>query len=303
MMDLCALPSGRSLWMGGTSVVKRREATMFNCSFLRIDSVSDIVDAYWLLLQGCGVGFEPVVGTLSGFSFPVELEIIRSQKLDPDDKGYEHNVEHWTEPDGTNALCSDWYIRVGDSAEAWAKLPGKLLANKRRFRKLTLDFSEISAAGRRLSNYGWISSGDNMIAKHIQEIVWILNRRAGQLLSRIDIMDIINHLGATLSSRRSAEICLVPYGDPEWVQFARAKDQYWIENPQRSQSNNSLLFYHRPSKGELGSIFDQMLKTGGSEPGFINADAARRRAPWFKGVNPCAEILLGNRSFCKQIAA
>src|SRR5690606_14380284 len=34
------------------------------------------------------------------------------------------------------------------------------------------------------------------------------------------------------------------------------------------------------------------------EPGFINAVEAERRAPWFKGCNPCVEILLGNKSFC-----
>lgn len=41
-----------------------------------------------------------------------------------------------------------------------------------------------------------------------------------------------------------------------------------------------------------------MVDSGGSEPGFINGQAATKRAPWFKGVNPCAEILLGNKSFC-----
>ncbi|MCB1149797.1 MAG: ribonucleoside-triphosphate reductase, adenosylcobalamin-dependent, partial [Chlamydiia bacterium] len=40
------------------------------------------------------------------------------------------------------------------------------------------------------------------------------------------------------------------------------------------------------------------LDAGGSEPGCINATEAERRAPWFKGCNPCVEILLGNKSFC-----
>jgi ribonucleoside-triphosphate reductase len=43
------------------------------------------------------------------------------------------------------------------------------------------------------------------------------------------------------------------------------------------------------------------MDAGGSEPGFINAEAAKRRAPWFKGVNPCAEILLGDKSFCNLV--
>lgn len=302
-----ALPSGRTLWLGGTEVARRREASMFNCSFLRVESVHDVVDAYWLLLQGCGVGFEPVTGTLNGFSRPVELEVIRSTKTDPDDKGNPENVEWFTEgekvrqtPGGSTRIKgARWHIRVGDSAEAWAKLPGKLLANKVICEKLTLDFSEIRPAGTRLSSYGWISSGDELIADAMTHIVRILNMKNNHLLSRMDIMDILNLLGSTLSSRRSAEICVVPYGDPEWVDFVNAKARL-SETPWRTQSNNSLLFYHKPSRRDLGDIFEVMMANGGSEPGLINAQAALKRAPWFKGVNPCAEILLGSKSFCES---
>ena len=294
MLARKALPAGRTLWLGGTSISKRREASMFNCSFARIETVHDVVDAFWLLLQGCGVGFEPVVGTLSGFSRPVDLEIIRSTKTDHADRGYEGNTELFVEgPTGTH-----WILKVGDSAEAWAKSVGKLLANKRICTKLTIDLSEIRPAGIRLKGYGWISSGDETISKAYEAIVTLLNHRAGLLLSRLDILDLLNHLGTTLSSRRSAEIALVPYGDPEWITFAKAKKDHWIANPQRAQSNNSLVFYHRPSIEELSDIFNLMVESGGSEPGFINGQAALRRAPWFKGVNPCAEILLANKSFC-----
>ena len=44
-----------------------------------------------------------------------------------------------------------------------------------------------------------------------------------------------------------------------------------------------------------------MVDSGGSEPGFINAEAARKRAPWFQGCNPCAEILLSDASFCNLV--
>jgi len=297
MLDRKVLPSGRTLWLGGTDVAQRREASMFNCSFGRVETVHDVVDSFWLLLQGCGVGFEPVVGTLSGFSKPVALEIIRSAKTDGNDKGTEGNLETVEVVNGQVV----WTIRLGDSAEAWAKSVGKLLANKRLCDKLVLDFSQIRPAGVRLSGYGWISSGDETISKAFEQIVYLLNRRACKLLTRIDILDILNHLGTTLSSRRSAEIALVPYGDPEWVAFAKAKRDHWIDNPQRAQSNNSIVFYHKPSKQELQDIFDLMIEAGGSEPGFINGQAALKRAPWFKGVNPCAEILLGNKSFCNLV--
>jgi ribonucleoside-triphosphate reductase len=288
--------SGRTLWLGGTEIAQRREASQFNCSFGKVETVHDVVDADWLLLQGCGVGFEPVRGTLSGFTKPVTVEVIRSRNLST--KGREGNLEKVYTENGQLV----WYIGVGDSAEAWAKAAGKLLAQKAPVDKLILDFSEIRRPGIRLSGYGWISSGDTTISTAFVKIAELMNRRAGQLLSRIDILDILNWLGTTLSSRRSAEIALVPFGDLEWEDFAMAKKNHWeTGNPQRGQSNNSIAFYQKPTRLELRAIFDMIQEGGGSEPGFINGQAALRRAPWWKGVNPCAEILLGNKSFCNLV--
>jgi ribonucleoside-triphosphate reductase len=240
-------------------------------------------------MQGCGVGFRPIVGQLTGFQKPIkEVQVIRSTRKDK--KGSQVNKESFK-----NGV---WTIQVGDSAEAWAKSIGKILAHKYPADKLVLDFSQIRPAGERLKGYGWICSGDESIAKAYEAIFKILNRRAGSLLSRIDILDLVNWLGTVLSSRRSAEIALFEYGDDEWREFAVAKKDFWIDNIQRAQSNNSLLFNHKPSYDELKEIFKMMVDSGGSEPGFINGVAARKRAPWFKGVNPCAEILLGNKSFC-----
>lgn len=285
-----ACPSGRTLWLGGTDVARRREASQFNCSFGQIQTVHDVVDAFWLLLQGCGVGFEPIVGTLNGFSRLTEVTIKRSTRAN---RGFEHNKEY-TQGDVH-------IIEVGDSAEAWAKSIGKLLAYKGKASRLVLDFSQIRPAGERLSGYGWISSGDDTISKAFKEIAGILNKRAGQLLDRIDILDVLNWLGTCLSSRRSAEIAVMPYGAPQWDEFASAKKDHWIDNPQRAQSNNSLLFYKRPEPDELEDIMQMMIDSGGSEPAFINAEAALKRAPWFKGVNPCAEILLSSKSHCNLV--
>lgn len=288
MLDRKVLTSGRTLWLGGTEVAKKREASQFNCSFTHVESVQDVVDVLWLLLQGCGVGFRPIVGQLTGFRNPLDVSVVRSERTVKG--GVENNVE--TYENGT------WTIKVGDSAEAWAKSVGKLLAHPHPANKLVLDFSEIRPAGERLKGYGWISSGDEAIARAYSAIADILNKRAGSLLTRIDILDIVNWLGTVLSSRRSAEIALFNYGEDEWEEFAVAKKDWWLHNVQRSQSNNSLLFKRKPSRSELEDIFSMMVEAGGSEPGFINGETATQRAPWFKGVNPCAEILLGNKSFC-----
>lgn len=292
MLERKVLMSGRTLWLGGTSVAQKREASQFNCSFTEVETVYDVVDILWLLLQGCGVGFKPVVGTLNGFAKHIKnIEVVNSTRTEKG--GNEKNEEIW------DASTRTWTIKVGDSAEAWAKSIGKLLAGKYPANTLILDFGELRPAGERLKGYGWISSGDTAISKAYVAIANILNGRADSLLSKMDIMDIVNWLGTILSSRRSAEIALFEYGQSEWEEFAVAKKDFWLyDNAHRTQSNNSLLFTSRPSKEQLTSIFALMMEAGGSEPGFINAVEAQRRAPWFKGCNPCVEILLGNKSFC-----
>ena len=299
MLDRKVSVSGRTLWLGGTDVAKTREASQFNCSFARVATVYDVVDAFWLLLQGCGVGFEPVDGTLSGFAKPVEVSVIRSTREVGDEGGPDYNTEGFhTELGGATV----WHLTIGDSAEAWSKSIGKLLRMKTPVDRIVLDFSRIRAAGIRLKGYGWISSGDETFSKAMVAIAKILSDRAGKLLTKMNILDVMNWLGTTLSSRRSAEIAVMPSDDPEALTFAVAKkDHYENGNPQRGQSNNSLLFWMKPSKLELKGVFQMMLDAGGSEPGFINAAAAKRRAPWFKGVNPCAEILLGDKSFCNLV--
>jgi ribonucleoside-triphosphate reductase len=292
MLDRKVAMSGRTLWLGGTNVAKTREASQFNCSFTHVETVYDVVDCLWLLLQGCGVGFKPIVGTLNGFSKPIKnIRVIRSVRTTKG--GNEHNTETF------DAETKTWTIQVGDSAEAWAKSIGKLIAGKYAADTLILDFSQLRPAGERLKGYGWISSGDSAISTAYVAIANILNGRADSLLTRMDILDIVNHLGTILSSRRSAEIALFDYGQPEWEEFAVAKKDWWLyNNSHRQQSNNSLVFKEKPLKADLQKIFDLMLEAGGSEPGFINEVEALRRAPWFKGANPCVEILLGNKSFC-----
>jgi ribonucleoside-triphosphate reductase len=110
-------------------------------------------------------------------------------------------------------------------------------------------------------------------------------------------LDILNWLGTVLSSRRSAEIALCEFGSAEWHEFATAKERCYEEGyKHRQQSNNSLVFYKKPTKEELTDLFDMIVRNG-----LVNGESALKRAPWFKGLNPCAEILLANKSFCNLV--
>ena len=292
--------SGRTFWLGGTDIAKTREVSQFNCAFTELSSVHDYVDLMWLLLNGVGGGFWPKPGTLNGFQKPVaNIQVIRSKRTieqwQAGERGRDTNLETW------DAATRTWTISIGDSAVAWAKAIGKILAGKHPAVTLVIDLSEIRAGGIRLRGYGWISSGDATMAVAMEAIARILSRKAGRMLSFADLHDIANWCGTVLSTRRSAQIALCNYGAPNWREFATFKKNYWIGQPQREQSNNSLVFWERPTPDQLTEIFELMLAAGGSEPGFVNGAAARARAPWFAGLNPCGEILLADKGFCNLV--
>lgn len=290
--------AGRTLWLGGTDIARRREASMFNCSFTNVETVYDVVDVFWLLLQGCGVGFRPISGSLTGFRAPIKnLEVIRSRNLTT--KGNETNVETWDDETKT------WTLQVGDSAEAWAKSIGKLLAGKYPADTLVLDFSQIRKPGVRLKSYGWLSQGDVGISAAYAKVFEILNGKADALLTDMDILDIINLLGTVLSTRRSAQIAVMDQHSPSVYEFAEAKVGMWDPEtlrPHRAQSNNSIVFWNKPSKSELKDWFAKINRGGNGEPGLINGHQLRARAPWAVGMNPCAEILLPNKGFCNLVS-
>ena len=64
----------------------------------------------------------------------------------------------------------------------------------------------------------------------------------------------------------------------------------------RRMSNNSIVFEKKPDKEFLDLVFQIMQGEG--EPGFINLEAAQKRRPNCKGLNPCAEILLDSYGVC-----
>ncbi|RWB95641.1 MAG: ribonucleoside-triphosphate reductase, adenosylcobalamin-dependent [Mesorhizobium sp.] len=320
--------SGRVKWMGGTDLVKERASAAFNCSFTTVQTPADLVDVFWLLLQGCGVGFKPIPGLMTGFSPSLKaIDVIGSNRQDKG--GAENNKEEW------NPESGEWIITVGDSAKAWAKAFGKIMAGKYPAKRLVLDLSELRPGGKRLKGYGWLSSGWQPLAKAFKRIGLIMMKAANRVLTSLEIGEIINWLGTVLSSRRSAQIWLQddisdnvegfvdfkvdrftyyrkdgsiwePPADFDWSQHNAVKKLDALaatfgaeNNVQREQSNNSVLFWSKPTRERIVDLLKRILP--GGDPGFINAAAAKRRAPDFEGCNPCAEILFSSKGFCNLV--
>lgn len=315
--DRLGMPSGRTMWLGGTEYAFTRPACQFNCAFEYLRTVYDMVDAAWLLLGGSGVGGHPQAGTLRGYNRPIpELEVIPSDRP-KDYKGRQENIEE--RPSESNGWT--WTIRVGDSAQSWAKAWGKMFVPPSgRCDKLRLDYSEIRGPGGRLKGYGWICNGYLPLAEASVRLHAILNGKAGQLLDEIDIGDAHNLKGTVLSSRRAAEILSHNAHSPLIERFKACKDNYYLcracghwdtkggicqkcgsrDNYQhRRQSNNSIFYWTKPSREELASVLEHAYHNG--DPAPVNAAACLRKCPWFSGSNPCFEILLSDKGFCNLV--
>lgn len=308
-LDRSGLVAGRTLWLGGTEYAYCRAGSQFNCSATDLETIYDLVDAFWLLLNGCGVGGKPKAGVLHGYNGHIP-EVKTVPSTNPKEfKGPEGNAEVLP----VEANDYTWTITVGDSARAWCKALGKLLASPRSYtRRLVLDFSRLRGPGGRLKGYGWICNGYEPLAEAFLAVHEILNRNAWNLLDEEAITDIFNWLGTVLSSRRAAECAVLDSHHHLREEFSHRKKDHYLcascghwdtsggrcklcggrpRNQQRRQSNNSILFWQKPTRRTIEELLEFNLV--GGEPGFVNAAAALRKCPWFKYFNPCYEIMLG----------
>ncbi len=132
---------------------------------------------------------------------------------------------------------------------------------------------------------GPVEIADNFAAKRVADDLK-RGRIEGRQLKSIEVYDIVMHSSdAVLSGgvRRSATICIFSHDDADML---GAKTGNWfIENPQRGRSNNSVLILRdKISKDQFKALIDSVKQFG--EPGFIFADSTRCL------FNPCVEASL-----------
>lgn len=103
--------------------------------------------------------------------------------------------------------------------------------------------------------------------------------------------------------RRTAEIALFDADDSDCINakssLYKEVDGHWIVDKDivhRSMSNNSIYYKEKPTREKLHWQIETMRYTG--EPSFVNEVAGAKRRENFKGVNPCAEILLDSKGMC-----
>ena len=259
------LGSQRALQFGGDSILKH-EMKQFNCLVSYCDRIEFFKEAMYLLLCGCGVGFS--VQTLHVEKLPMIGKRIEGVKT----------------------------FLIEDSIEGWADAIGVLLASYSlsdiKFQdyygyRIDFDYSNIRPKGSYISG-GFKAPGYEGLKNSLTKIQELLDKEINgnvQIpLKSIIAYDIVMHMAdAVLSGgvRRSATICLFSATDNDMLN-AKTGDWY-IKNPQRGRSNNSVILIRNKTSKELFSKIMESVKSWG-EPGFVwssNEDII---------YNPCVEI-------------
>lgn len=259
------LGAQRALQFGGDQLFKH-EARMYNCSVSHCDRPAFFNESMYLLLCGCGVGFSVQKRHVN------KLPSIhkRSQKKA---KIYQvpDSIEGWA--DAFGVLLSSYFVDGG----VFPEYKGC---------QVHFDFTKIRPKGAEISG-GFKAPGPDGLRNALVKCEALLEKLVSEGKDRITPIiayDFVMHMSdAVLSGgvRRSATICLFDKDDNEML---NAKTGNWfIDNPQRGRSNNSVMLKRDEITREEWAKIMQSVRDYG-EPGFIftdNLDFA---------YNPCVEI-------------
>lgn len=289
MFNFKWLPPGRGLWMMGTEMVMKHKNSsgLQNCSFMSTYDMdrNSPGKIYGLIMEqlmlGIGVGY--------------------------DNKGALKNFE-------VTAPFGEYTYVIPDTREGWAEALERLINSylKPNQKKPVFDYSLLRPRGSPIKTFGGLASGYEPLKKLLDKVDEILSKRAGNLLSGVDIADIVNLTGRCVVSgnvRRSATLIM---GDPEDEDFINLKNHEVFpernsidpENPGWGwMSNNSV----EAKVGQnLDHIVDSIIVNG--EPGVIWMDVTREYGRLADpkdnkdyramGYNPCAEQSLESQELC-----
>jgi ribonucleoside-diphosphate reductase alpha chain/ribonucleoside-triphosphate reductase len=304
--------SGRTFWVGGTSVAKYYPMANYNCSFQVIDTFDAFKDVFYLLMIGSGVGVRILKNDVAQLpKVRTDFEVVHKDYTPLPRAEREDNTS--LEFFYNNTVK----VTIGDSKEGWVQSLDfflKLIYSNeyRNIKTIIIDYDHVRPKGEKLRTFGGTASGHSSLKNMFSKIDRVV-KKAGFLsesklvkLKPIDCLDIANVIGENVvvgGVRRTAEIVLVDADDKECIEaksnLYTMEDGKWVVNEEilhRSMSNNSIYYTSKPTREMIKWQLERMRYSG--EPGWVNEVAGSKRRPNFNGVNPCGEILLDNKGLC-----
>jgi ribonucleoside-diphosphate reductase alpha chain len=271
MLEMKAMPSMRLLAMAGKSA-RRDNVTIYNCSYLTIDSLSAFQEILRISMSGCGVGFS--------------VESKYTSRL-PNVERIRDNVSMY---------------KVDDSSEGWYKALDYGIRTWFEGNDVMFDFSGLRPAGSILKIKGGRASGPYALKRCLDFCRQTIRNASGRKLSSIECHDICCAIGDCAVSggvRRTAMISLFDWSDNE-MRNAKTGNFPSI----RWNANNSIVWPDNIKIEQFAQQFLDMHTSCNGEPGIFNRSAVWNTLPNTReidkdfGINPCGEIILKPMQFC-----
>ena len=276
--SLDVMPSMRSLWTAGEAL-ERENIAGYNCAYTVIDSIKSFADILYILMNGTGVGFSVERQYIN------QLPEVPSTPIIP--------------------MYTGSPIVIDDSKLGWAEGYLKVLEELYTGWTPTVNYSLLRPKGSRLKTFGGRASGYEPLKQLVDFTIDTFKKAQGRKLNSLECYDLVCMIATCVvvgGVRRSATINLSNFSDQR---MRHAKDgQFWLENPQRSLSNNSVAYTEKPDMVSFMEEWLNLARSGSGERGIINREGFQKSAKENGrevrdfGVNPCGEIILRPKQFC-----
>lgn len=231
--------SGRTLWVGGadTGVADKFPLANFNCSFTNLEESEDLVELFYLLLVGTGVGGKVLKEIVAKFpKMNTKINVIHKEYI-PIPKGQR------TDDTGmvVDSKTGHAFITIGDSKEGWVhalRLFLEVLTRDiyRGVHTIRFNYDNVRPQGEPLVTFGGTASGPEPLQEMFQGFHNVLNNAIDPYLEPIatdeygyghlrpiHLVDMANLIGYNVvvgGVRRTAEIMLGSDDDWEFI-FAK----------------------------------------------------------------------------------
>jgi len=278
VLNMDIMPSMRSLMTAGEAL-HRDNVAGYNCAYLAVNRIRAFDECLFILMCGTGVGFS------------VERREVEKLPEVPDE-----------------LFATDTTIVVADSKIGWAKSYKELISMLYAGQIPKWDMSKIRKAGERLKTFGGRSSGPEPLDNLFRFTVETFRQALGRKLNSMECHDVMCKIAEIVvvgGVRRSALISLSNLTDER---MRKAKSgQWWLDNNQRSLSNNSVVYTETPDVNIFLKEWMALIESKSGERGIFNRAAAkkqveklgdRRDSTYSFGTNPCSEIILRDKEFC-----
>ena len=286
-----ALPSGRWLWIGGTSWIEQPEnfSGAYNCTSTNLvdwDAFGLMMD---LAMMGCGTGaiIEPhLISRLPIVRNRLTVVSVSDIGVTPADERQEHSSHSI---DGNRVL-----IKVGDTRRGWVDSYQLLLelSSDARFKEeaveIEIDLSDVRPVGETLKGFGGMANPVKL-RDLFGRVARLLNKAQGRQLNSVECCLLIDEAAVTIVAgniRRSAGMRQFAADDEV---AAASKDNLWQQDsegnwridPERDalrMANHTRVYHTRPSREVVLAAVTKQFHSGEGAIQFAPEAIARSNA-------------------------